>query len=76
MSKSRITWLIQQLPVMSREADLSSEQEIKLRTFYKQQLDSSSSVIPVILSILGSLLIGLGVILFLALIRSALSPTL
>lgn len=66
MSKSRITWLMKEIPSISRIANLTSEQEQKLLCHYKNELSQANSPLPTILAILGSLLVGLGVILIFA----------
>ncbi len=66
MNRSMLTRFLADLPEISTIGNLSPEQSEKIRVHYNAQLNNSSSPFPTILSILGTLLIGLGIILLFA----------
>lgn len=66
MNRSMLTRFLSELPEISKVGDLTPEQSEKIRIHFLAKLNNSSSPFPTILSILGSLLIGLGIILLFA----------
>lgn len=62
MNKKQVNRMLREIPRIKSEAELSDEQEKKLVSYYKSQLAVAKSPLQLIFAILGTLLVGLGII--------------